>query len=84
MTRRGSWEARPPGMNPHWGGSNTNEATASYFRLRPLSNNLVGAQTLTTTGVGEGVVLQAQTWEGGWLDPWQFAGHRSKASPGAL
>lgn len=28
--------------------------------------------------------LQAQTWERGWLDPWQFAGHRYKASPGAL
>lgn len=82
-TGRASWEARPPGVNPQWGGSNTDEATVSHFQLRPLSNTLVGAQT-PTTGVGEGVALQAQTWEGGWLDPWQFAGHRSKASPGAL
>lgn len=80
---RGSWEARPPGVNPHWGGSNTKEATVSQLRLGPLSNTLVGAQ-IPTTGVGEGVALQAQTWEGGWLDPWQFAGHRSKASPSAL
>lgn len=70
---RGSWEARPPGVNPHWGGSNTNEATVSQLRLRPLSNTLVGAQ-IPTTGVGEGVALQAQTWEGGWLDPGSLQG----------
>lgn len=30
-TGRASWEARPPGVNPHWGGSNTDEATVSHF-----------------------------------------------------
>lgn len=41
-TGRGSWEARPPGVKPQWGGSNTNEATASQLRLRPLSDTWVG------------------------------------------
>lgn len=68
---------------PTLGRKEHSEAAGSRLRLRPLSNTLVGAQT-PTTGVGEGVALQAQTWEGGWLDPWQFAGHRSKASPGSL
>lgn len=83
-TGRGSWEARPPRVNSHWGGSNISEATVSQLALRPLSNTLVGARTLTTTGVGERVTLQAQAWEGGWPGPWQFAGHRSKTSPGPL
>lgn len=37
---RGSWEARPPGVNPHWGGSNIREATVSQLGLWPLSNTL--------------------------------------------
>lgn len=40
LAGRGSWEARPPGVNPHWGGSNIREATVSQLGLRPLSNTL--------------------------------------------
>lgn len=40
LTGRGSWEARPPGVNPHWGGSNIREATVSQLELWPLSNTL--------------------------------------------
>lgn len=44
----------------------------------------LGALTLTTIGLGVGVVLQAQAWERGWPGPRQFIGHKPKASQGPL
>lgn len=66
LTGRGSWEARPPGVDPHWEGSNIRGNCEPAWARASFKHLGWGTNTDNNWSWGWGV-LQAWAWEGAGL-----------------